>query len=67
MPMTGTKGSKLDTTGTIGTYCVECGKSIEGTPYEASMDGICASVTPVYFCSKDCWEGSEEFNTENWD
>ena len=65
--MTGTKGSELGTTGTVSTYCVECGKEIEGKPYETSMDGLCASVNPVYFCSKECWEGSEEFNTENWD
>jgi len=63
----GTKGSKLETTGTVHTYCIQCGKIIEGKPYEMSMDGACASVNPVYFCSKECWESSDEFNTENWD
>ena len=65
--MVGTKGSKLETTGTVHTYCIQCGKVIEGKPYEMSMDGVCASVNPVYFCSKVCWEGSDEYNTENWD
>ncbi len=61
------KGSRLDTAGTVNLYCVECGTKIEGKPYQTSMDGLCASVNPVYFCSDKCWEGSEEFNTENWD
>jgi len=34
------------------TLCEACGKKIEG-PYETAMDGSCACVNPVYFCSKD--------------
>jgi hypothetical protein len=47
--MSGTKGSTLETTGTVETYCIQCGKVIDGKPYEMSMDGVCASVTPVYW------------------
>ena len=47
-------------------YCVECGHKIEGKPYEMSMAAWEDSVDPVYFCSKECWDGSEEFNTNNW-
>ena len=47
-------------------YCVECGKGIEGQPYEMSMAAWEDSVEPVYFCSKECWDKSEEFNTDNW-
>jgi hypothetical protein len=46
--------------------CVECGKAIEGEPYQASFDGWCANFNPVHFCSKECWDGSVEFNTDNW-
>ena len=64
--MAGTKDSKMETTGTVKTYCIECGKVIDGKPYEMSIDSVCASATPVYFCSKECWESSEEYNTDNW-
>jgi hypothetical protein len=47
-------------------YCIECGKGIEGDPYEMSMAAWEDSVEPVYFCSKECWEESGEFNTDNW-
>ena len=47
-------------------YCIECGEKIDQEPYEMSMAAWEDSVDPVYFCSKKCWEGSEEFNTENW-
>ena len=47
-------------------YCVECGRIIEGEPYEMSMAAWEDSVDPVYFCSKECWDKSEEFNTDNW-
>lgn len=47
-------------------YCVECGGRIEGDPYEMSLAAYEDSVDPVYFCSKQCWDGSEEFNTANW-
>ena len=47
-------------------HCVECGKPIEGEPYEMSLAAWEDSVDPVYFCSKECWSGSDEFNTENW-
>lgn len=47
-------------------YCVECGKKIEGEPYEMSFAAWEDSVDPVYFCSKQCWDNSEEFNTDNW-
>jgi len=64
--MVGTKDSKMETTGTVETYCIQCGKVIEGEPYEMSIDSVCASATPVYFCSRECWDSSEEYNTENW-
>ena len=47
-------------------YCVECGSRIEGKPYEMSLAAYEDSCDPVYFCSKECWDGSEEFNTDNW-
>lgn len=47
-------------------YCVECGKAIEGEPYEMSLAAYEDSCDPVYFCSRQCWENSEEFNTDNW-
>jgi hypothetical protein len=47
-------------------YCVECGYKIDGEPYEMSLAAYEDSCDPVYFCSKECWDGSEEFNTENW-
>jgi hypothetical protein len=56
----------METTGTVLTYCIQCGKVIEDKPYEMSMDSSCASSNPVYFCSKECWEASDEFNTDNW-
>ena len=62
----GTKASKMETTGTVQTYCVQCGKGIEGKPYEMAMDSSCASSLPVYFCSKECWDGADEYNTDNW-
>ena len=65
--MSGTKDSKMETTGTIDTYCIQGGKVIEGKPYEMAMDSACASMAPVYFCSKVCWESSDEYNTDNWD
>ena len=59
------KQSRMETTGTIQTYCAQCGKVIDGDPYEMAMDSSCASAAPIYFCSKECWESSEE-NTDNW-
>ena len=56
--MVGTKGSKLETTGTVHTYCIQCGKVIEGKPYEMSMDGVCASVNPVYFARRFVGRGA---------
>ena len=47
-------------------YCIECGNKIEGEPYETSLAAYEDSVDPVQFCSKVCWDGSEEFNTANW-
>ncbi len=65
--MSNFKDSKMGAAGTIGIYCAECGKKIEGEPYEMSFSGVCASSEPVHFCSKNCWEASEEYNTDNWD
>jgi len=64
--MSNFKDSLMGTAGTIGLYCAECGEKIEGDPFESSFSGICASFDPVHFCSKECWEASEEYNTDNW-
>ncbi|NOY86652.1 MAG: hypothetical protein GXP52_05065 [Deltaproteobacteria bacterium] len=46
--------------------CEECGKEIEGEPYQSSFSAVCCSLNPVYFCSKECWDKSVDYNTENW-
>ncbi len=61
------KESVLANTGTVDLWCEGCGKKIEGEPYQASFSGWCCCFDPVHFCSKECWESSENyFNTENW-
>ena len=64
--MAGFRDSKLELHGTLDYWCVECGKRIEGEPYQASMNGWCCCFDPVYFCSEECWRNSKEFNTDNW-
>jgi len=64
LPKTPSNGIKANAP--MAYYCVECGKRIDGEPYEMSMASCEDSVDPVYFCSKECWENSEEFNTDNW-
>ena len=64
MPKTGKEG--IQANAPFAYYCVECGHKIEGEPYEMSLAAYEDSCDPVYFCSKECWEGSEEFNTDNW-
>lgn len=61
------KESRLETNGPGDLYCVQCGQKIDGAPYQASFSGWCACFDPVHFCSEECWEESEEFNTDNWD
>lgn len=61
------KSSTMETFGTVSLYCEGCGSKIEGDPFQTSFSGICATFEPVHFCSKKCWESSEEYNTENWD
>ena len=58
--------STFNTYGTVDLWCDECGVRIEGDPYQMSFCGICVCFEPVDFCSKDCWDSSEMYNTDNW-
>ena len=58
--------SELKTYGTVDLWCDECGVRIEGDPYQMSFCGICVCFEPVDFCSKECWDASEMYNTANW-
>ena len=58
--------SEFKTYGTVEVRCAECGVKIEGDPYQTSFSGICACFGPVAFCSMECWDASEMYNTDNW-
>jgi hypothetical protein len=61
------KESTLSNTGTVDLWCESCGHKIEGEPYETSFSGWCCCFDQVNFCSKECWEGSDNlYNTDNW-
>ena len=47
--------------------CEECGKEIKDEPFQSSFSAVCCSLNPVYFCSKECWDKSVDYNTDNWD
>jgi len=58
--------SELKTFGTVNLWCDECGCKIEGDPYQTSFCGICVCFEPVDFCSKECWDRADMYNTDNW-